>query len=80
MRKIWLGIAGWLCLLAFPAWAQGAKLPWEEYERLVEKGRSIAPLDVGSMFGDKVDLYSGALSFSATDVSIPGNSGLPVAI
>lgn len=80
MRKIWLGIAGWLCLLAFPACAQGAKLPWEEYERLVEKGRSIAPLDVGSMFGDKVDLYSGALSFSATDVSIPGNGALPVAI
>ena len=80
MRKIWLGIAGWLCMLAFPAWAQSSKLPWEEYERLVEKGRSIAPLDVGSMFGDKVDLYSGALSFSATDVSIPGNSGLPVAI
>ncbi len=31
-------------------------------------------------FGDMVDLYTGSLSFSQTDVSIPGNSALPVAI
>ena len=31
-------------------------------------------------FGDMVNLYTGSLSFSQTDVSIPGNSALPVAI
>lgn len=69
-----------LCLLPSAVLAQGGKLPWEEYERLVEKGRSIAALDAGSLFGEQVDLYSGALSFSATDVSVPGNNALPVAI
>lgn len=81
MRKTVLGMAGWLCLWAFPAWGQDSgTLPWQEYERLVEKGRNIAPLDVGSLFGDKMDLYSQTLSFSASDVSIPGNNALPVAI
>ena len=32
------------------------------------------------MFGDAVDLYTGTLSFSTTDVSLPGNSSLPVAV
>lgn len=69
-----------LCVLSGSALAQDGKLPWQEYSRLIQQGREIAPLDAGGMFGDKVDLYSGALSFSATDVSIAGNSGLPVAI
>lgn len=73
---------GGLLLCAFPASvvAQNGKLPWQKYARLIEEGRQIAPLDVNSAFGDKVDLYSGALSFSATDISIPGNSSLSVAL
>lgn len=72
----------WLVLSASmaSAFAQEGNLPWEEYSRLIEKGREIAPLDTNSMFGETVDLYSGALSFSATDLSIPGNNALPVAI
>lgn len=50
-----------------------AKLPWDEYHRLVEKWRTVAPLKSDEVFGDQVDLYSGALSFSATDVSVPGD-------
>ena len=57
-----------------------AKLPWDEYHRLVEKWRTVAPLKSDEVFGDQVDLYSGALSFSATDVSVPGNNALPVSI
>ncbi len=68
-----------LCATSFSAAAQ-SNLPWQEYDRLVERGREIAPLDTGSMFGEQIDMYTGALSFSATDVSIPGNSGLPVAM
>ncbi|MCD9007782.1 hypothetical protein LDO31_16400 [Luteimonas sp. XNQY3] len=69
-----------LCACTAPAFAQDGNLPWQEYSRLVEQGREIAILDVNSMFGDRVDLYSGALSFSTTDVSIPGNNALPVAV
>lgn len=32
------------------------------------------------LFGDTVNLYSGALEFTQTDVSLPGNNSLPVAI
>jgi len=41
-----------------------------------------AGLDVldASVFGDNVDIDTGALSFRHTDISLPGNSDLPVAI
>ena len=76
------------CLVAMAAvcacpgvFAQNAgNLPWESYGEVVEAGRSVAPLNAGSLFGDSVDLYTGSLSFSQTDVSLPGNSALPVAI
>ncbi|TQV87929.1 RHS repeat-associated core domain-containing protein [Aliikangiella coralliicola] len=32
------------------------------------------------LFGDQIDPSSGSVSFSQTDISIPGNSGLPVTI
>lgn len=32
------------------------------------------------LMGDKVNLYNGALEFNQTDVSLPGNNALPVAI
>jgi len=41
-----------------------------------------AGLDVldASAFGDNVDIDTGALSFQHTDISLPGNSDLPVAL
>lgn len=68
-----------LCAISFSALAQ-SNPPWQEYDRLVERGREIAPLDVNSLFGERIDMYTGALSFSETDVSVPGNNGLPVAV
>jgi RHS repeat-associated protein len=41
--------------------------------------QNINPLGVGA-FGDKLDGYSGSLSFQHTDVSLPGNSDLQVKI
>lgn len=38
----------------------------------------LKPLDF-SLMGDSIDIGSGAISFSVTDVSLPGNSGLEVA-
>ena len=52
---------------------------WEEYDKLIDKHKAIATLGP-QMFGDAVDLYTGTLSFSTTDVSLPGNSALPVAV
>lgn len=74
------GILAGGCMVSCSVLAQDGNFPWQEYSRLVEQGREIAKLDVNSLFGDKVDLYSGTLSFSATDVSITGNNAMPVAI
>ena len=53
--------------------------PWENYRDYIKKraGLSSAGPDA---FGDVVGLSNGSLSFSVTDLSIPGNSALPVAI
>lgn len=32
------------------------------------------------LFGDKINLYNGSLQFEQTDISIPGNNSLPVAL
>ena len=57
-----------------------AGLPWQEYDQQLEEKRKIAQLHTDSMFGETIDLYSGALSFSVSDISLPGNNGLPVEI
>ncbi|MGH8050538.1 MAG: RHS repeat-associated core domain-containing protein [Arenimonas sp.] len=49
-----------------------------EYEKSVQNGKTITTLGP-NLFGDQVDLSHGGLSFSATDISLPGNSALPVA-
>ncbi len=49
-----------------------------EYEKSVQNGKTITTLGP-NLFGDHVDIGHGGLSFSATDVSLPGNSDLPVA-
>ncbi|KAB8164882.1 RHS repeat protein, partial [Lysobacter maris] len=56
-----------------------AKAPWEEYDKLIDKSSAITSLGP-DLFGDNVDLYTGSLSFSATDVGLPGNNGLAVAV
>ena len=50
----------------------------EEYTKLIKSAESISPYD-GGLFGESVNLYSGATEFSVTDVSLPGNSAIPVA-
>lgn len=50
---------------------------WESYEKRMESSESVAALG-SDVFGDNVNLQNGALSFSVTDVDIPGNNGLPV--
>src|SRR5687768_1527963 len=58
--------------------AQEARQPWDEYEKHISSAREIAASGP-DLFGDAVNLSNGALSFSVTDVSVPGNNTLPVA-
>ncbi|WP_115512783.1 RHS repeat domain-containing protein [Xanthomonas arboricola] len=69
------GIALVLGLL-FCGWANAqsnAKAPWEEYDKLIHNRQALTALGP-TLFGDQVDLYSGALSFSNVDVNVPGNA------
>jgi RHS repeat-associated protein len=75
-RILALGLLAW-CVSA-PAYSQEeSKQPWDEYEKKIKAGQEIAAFGP-DLFGDTVNLSNGALSFSATDVSLPGNSRLPV--
>lgn len=76
-----------LCLLllgaAAPIYAHAQQYDgvdgYEEYGKRINASQEVAPIG-DSIFGDQVSLYNGATRFEVTDVSIPGNSGLPVAI
>jgi len=71
----------WTLLEAIPAeipLSQQAVAPWQEYDKQIKASGELAALGP-DLFGDAVNLQTGALSFSATDASSPGNSRLPVA-
>jgi RHS repeat-associated protein len=59
--------------------AQATAQPWEEYSKLIESRQAVAAYGP-DLFGDEVNLSNGALSFSATDIAIPGNNALEVAL
>ncbi|WP_411851768.1 RHS repeat domain-containing protein [Stenotrophomonas sp. LGBM10] len=76
-----LRVAGRTLLCAFvlltqPVWAAQ---PWEEYSKLI-KSREQITAEGPQLFGDAVNLYTGELSFAVSEVSIPGNNILPVAL
>ena len=52
---------------------------YKEQGKLIHAPRDIATLG-SDLFGDKVNLYTGSLEFVQTDVSLPGNNALPVAV
>ncbi|MGR4876402.1 M91 family zinc metallopeptidase [Pseudoxanthomonas sp. LARHCG66] len=78
-------VAGWMLLMlgvgaGVDASAQTpSKYPWDEYDKRVESAKQAAALK-SDLFGDQVNLANGSLSFTATDVAIPGNNALPVGI
>lgn len=79
MKKSFALVSALLLLVASSALsAQEVSRPWEEYGKLINSRETVASLGP-TLLGDEVDLNTGALSFSATDVSIPGNSKLSVA-
>jgi YD repeat-containing protein len=72
-----VALAGAAVFCALPAMAGNA--PWEEYDKLITKAGAVTAHGP-TLFGDQVSLQNGALSFRATDVSVPGNNALPVEI
>jgi YD repeat-containing protein len=50
-----------------------------EYANKIGKAQNMGRLDEGS-FGENISLFNGQLSFSITDIAIPGNNGLPVTL
>ena len=70
-------LVAWSMLSTAAAQVTG-KAPWEEFEKRIDKSRAIGALGPG-LFGDDVSLADGSLSFTATDVDLPGNDGLRVA-
>lgn len=52
---------------------------WEEHHLLIESRQEVGTLGP-DLFGEQVSFYSGGASFSTTDVELPGNNALPVAL
>jgi RHS repeat-associated protein len=77
-----LALRSVLCVLSLlscaAATAQNATV-FTEQGQLVRASQNITALGADLM-GDKVNLYTGAVEFSQTDVSLPGNSALPVSV
>src|SRR5690242_5264033 len=52
---------------------------YEEYGQRIQSAQTISA-ESYNIFGDSTSLYNGQTSFEITDVSIPGNNALPVAL
>lgn len=74
----WLRKMGFVVLMA-PMLAQAQVTIPQEYEKTVKATGEIGALGT-DLFGEQVSLYTGATTFQAVDVSLPGNNGLAVEI
>ena len=72
MRSSWRGICLWAVLLGSFASLVHAANPEDEYRKLIRVNQDIQPLGEHP-FGESISLYDGSLSFTQTDVSLPGN-------
>ncbi|WNH52295.1 wall-associated protein [Stenotrophomonas oahuensis] len=66
-------------LMPLAAHAQIVPTWREEYDKRLKYGDLVEPLK-GEIFGEKVNLYDGSVSLSATDITVPGNNGLAVSL
>ncbi|WP_334180583.1 RHS repeat domain-containing protein [Pseudoxanthomonas sp.] len=68
-----------MCAVTGLAVAQTPK--YGVHEKAIERvseARDVAPLKVDGLFGDGLSMYNGSVDVAVADVSVPGNSGLPV--
>lgn len=68
-----------LLLAVSPAHPQEARMVAEDFSTQMPGSDNVAVLGT-DLFGDGIDLYTGATRFVVTDVSLPGNNDLPVAL
>ncbi|MCX7033222.1 MAG: RHS repeat protein [Arenimonas sp.] len=71
------GATALLLLASGLAMAQSAILPYREYAKRTDAAQKVGPL-TDAAFGANISLYNGSTSFRAVDISLSGNSGLPV--
>jgi RHS repeat-associated protein len=67
-----------LALCAGPVTGASTSI-YAESGKLMRSQQGMATLGP-ELFGDRINLYTGAVEFVHTDVSLPGNSALPVAV
>lgn len=79
MFKVRLVISMVLLCLRARAHAADDLAPYEEYEKKIKASQVVGPLK-GDIFGENISLYDRSVSFRATDVDVPGNNALPVAV
>jgi hypothetical protein len=77
MHRRSLALAAMLSVCAFPVAAQ-VTIP-EEYGKAIKTAETVGALG-DNLFGEETSFYTGATTFSATDVSLPGNNAIPVAV
>ena len=71
-------LLGSLIGMCAPSSAQDTT-PFKEQYKLIKAPDAVASIG-NDLFGDNVNLYSGSLEFIQTDVNLPGNSALNVAV
>lgn len=59
------------------AGAQDLMQPYQEYDKRLRAAEQVAPL-TSDVFGEQVNLYDRSASFEHVEISLPGNSALPV--
>lgn len=79
MFRVRLVIGMVLLCLGARAHAADDLAPYEEYEKKIKASQVVGPLK-GEIFGENISLYDRSVSFHATDVDVPGNNALPVAV
>ncbi len=67
------------CVVPFHASLSAERNLEQETTTLTRANEQVSMLGT-DLFGDSISTYNGALSFLQTDVSIPGNSSLPVSV
>lgn len=76
-RAVHWMVAVFSCVFTLAAYGQVAV--GDNFNQLIKPHTEIAALGP-DLFGDKVAMYTGTTEFAVTDVSIPGNNNLSVAI
>ncbi|XWO47322.1 wall-associated protein [[Pseudomonas] boreopolis] len=79
--KRWGSCSVWLIAALVLPWSVNAEVSsWqEEYGNRLKYAELVKPLE-GEIFGERINLYDGSISFAETDVSLPGNNDLPVGV